>query len=341
MDAALVYDERCLLHDNGSMLLEPRAQEWLSVAHAESPERLSRTMQVLERSGATARLHRLPARAAEEGDLLLVHTPTHVSAIREACDSGVHKRVGPEARVGQGSWLAALLSAGGALAAVDWILEEDGRRAYVLTRPPGHHASADQAMGFCLFNNIAIAAVHAQRRHGLGRVAIVDWDVHHGNGTQDVFYGDPSVLFVSIHQRRLYPSDSGLEEETGSGEALGCTVNAPLPAGSGDADYLRTFDSIVLPALRAFRPELVLVSAGQDPAASDPLGRMSLTAGGFRAMMRRLCTFAEESCGDRLVALQEGGYSLDHMPFCTLAVIEELAGLTPSLPHDPMELDVP
>jgi acetoin utilization deacetylase AcuC-like enzyme len=340
MTTALVYEERCLAHDNGSMLVDPRAAEWLSVGHAEGPERLARTWQLLERAGVAEQLHRLPARRASADELALVHSAPYIESIREACSRGDHLLVGPAARVGPDSWGPALLSAGGGLAAVEWALEEQGRRAYVLTRPPGHHASAGQAMGFCLFNNVALAARRAQQL-GAERVAIVDWDVHHGNGTEDVFAADPSVLFVSLHQENLYPVGRGRAEDRGVGEGLGATVNLPLPAGSGDSAYARAMREVVVPAVDAFAPDLILISAGQDAAASDPLGRMSVTAEGFRQMTRELAHLADAHCEGRLIALQEGGYSVDHMPFCTLAIVEELAGLDPTFATDPMELDVP
>ncbi len=340
MPTALVYEERCLRHDNGSMVIDPKAAAWLDVPHAEGPARLARAFQVLERSGVAAQLVRLPAREATAEELRTVHSAEHVERIRAACERGELLWVGDAARVSAGSWEAALLSAGGAVAAVEWVLEGADRNAYVLTRPPGHHANADQAMGFCLFNNAALAARRAQAL-GLGRVAIVDWDVHHGNGTEDVFAEDPSVLLVSLHQDDLYPKGRGCAGDRGIGEGLGTTVNVPLPAGSGDATYLRAIEEVVVPALDAFAPELLLISAGQDAAASDPLGRMSVTTEGFRAMTAHLREWAARHCAGRLVAVQEGGYSVDHMPFCTLATIEALAGLPPSFTADPIELDVP
>lgn len=323
------------------MVVDELAAGWLDVTHAENAARVRRAHEVLDRSGVAARLELIESRLATRDELLLVHTEGHIDRIEAACRMGSMQWVGPEARVGPGSWDAALISAGSSIAAVDFSLAGTSRPAYVLSRPPGHHASADQAMGFCLFNNVALAARHAQRAHGLERVAILDWDVHHGNGTQTIFYDDPSVLFISIHQDGLYPADEGTREERGSGMGAGTTVNIPMPAGSGDAGYVAAIDQVVLPALAEFEPELILISSGQDAAASDPLGRMSLTTEGFRMMTTRISEFAAAACAGRVVALQEGGYSIDHMPFCVLATVEALAGIEPSLRADPIELDVP
>ncbi|MDV3124452.1 class II histone deacetylase [Mycobacterium sp. 21AC1] len=341
MSTGIWYDERCLVHDNGSMIVDDRVRTWLQVTHAENPQRLARAVSVLEASGVARELDWFPLRKATTDELMLVHTDDHIERIRLGCESDTPVFVGPEARVGRGSWEPALLSAGGTVAAVDWVLDGAGRNAYVLARPPGHHASAETAMGFCLFNNVAIAARHAQRRHGLSRVAILDWDVHHGNGTEDVFYEDGSVLYISLHQDGLYPAGRGSAHDTGQGAGSGATVNIPLPAGMGDAGYLSAVDRLAVPALHDFAPDLILISAGQDPSAADPLGRMSVTTEGFRGMTRRISEVANEVCDGRLIAVQEGGYSVDHVPFCVLAIVEELAGLIPQFSTDPMELDTP
>jgi acetoin utilization deacetylase AcuC-like enzyme len=338
---ALVYDERCLAHDNGSMLLDEAAQSWLSVPHVESPDRIERAVRVLERSGVSERVAPLAARVASEDELRLIHTDEHITTVREACSSGELRWIGPEARAGPRTWEPAVLAVGGTIEAADWIFAGTDRRAYVLMRPPGHHSSRTRSMGFCLFNSVAVAARHVQRAHGVGRVAIVDWDVHHGNGTQEIFYEDPSVLFISLHQDNLYPVGSGRLGDIGAGAGEGYTVNVPLPAGSGDLTYLRAIESVVSPILDRFSPDLLIISAGQDPAASDPLGRMSVTTAGFRGMTRLLLASAESACEGRVLAFQEGGYSPDHMPFCTAAIVEALARLEPSFEADPMELDVP
>ena len=336
----LAYDPRCLAHDNGSMVVDERAAGWIDVTHAENGDRIARARQVLEVSGVAGKLETIGTRFATDQELDLVHTDAHTARIREACDKGELQWVGPEARASKGSWDPAMIAAGSALACVTWSVE-CGAPSYSLSRPPGHHASADHAMGFCLFNNAALAARHAQMSHGLRRVAILDWDVHHGNGTQDVFYEDPQVLFVSMHQERLYPEDMGTVDERGVGDGEGANVNIPMPAGSGDAGYVAAINEVVLPELEAFGPSLLILSSGQDAAALDPLGRMSVTTEGFREMTRLVTAFARGNCHGRIVGIQEGGYSLDHMPFCLLATIEAMAGLDPSLDRDPIEMDVP
>jgi acetoin utilization deacetylase AcuC-like enzyme len=331
------YDERCLRHDNGSMIVNERVAAWLDVPHAESAARLSRTWELIERAGLLERVERVPARETTDEELLLVHTPKHLKRLREASLSDGVVTIGPEARAGPASWEAASVAVGGLLECVDRVMAGELANAYALCRPPGHHASGGQPMGFCLFNSAAIAARHL----GLERVAIVDWDVHHGNGTQDVFYDDGSVLFVSLHQDGLYPADTGTLAERGSGPGDGTTVNIPLPAGTGDDGYRLAFARVVEPVLRRFEPQFLLVSAGQDAAASDPLGRMSVTTEGFRALAAGARSLADELCDGRLVAVHEGGYSVDHVPLCNLAILEALAGLPPTWERDPMELDVP
>jgi len=337
---ALVYDRRCLAHENGSMLLDERAASWLDVPHCERRERLAGTLQVLERAGLLERLQRLPSRAATREELELVHAPAMIDALEAACARGEPAFVGEGARVGTDSWEPALLAAGCTLAAVEAVMGGEVDNAFALVRPPGHHATPEEPMGFCLFNNVAIAARHAQQR-GAERVAIVDWDVHHGNGTVTIFWWDPSVLFVSLHQDDLYPAGRGAVDDRGAGAGEGTTVNVPLPPGTGDEGYAYAFECVVEPAVRAFAPDLLLVSAGQDPAASDPLGRMSVTTEGFRGLTERAVALAAELCGGRLVVVLEGGYSLEHVAFANLAIAEALAGLAPTFPEDPIELDVP
>jgi acetoin utilization deacetylase AcuC-like enzyme len=341
LTTACFYDERCLAHDNGSMIIDERAAGWLDVPHVERPERLSRTWSVLERAGVASRLKRLESRAATRAELELVHTAALVDAIEAACARREFASVGPEARVGPDSWVPALMATGGLLAVTDSVLDGEADNGFALIRPPGHHSTADTAMGFCLFNCVAVAARHAQRRDAVERVAIVDWDVHHGNGTEAVFYDDATVLFVSLHQDGLYPAGAGALEHTGAGAGEGFTVNVPLPAGSGDAGYLLAWDEVVAPRLAAFEPDLLLISAGQDPAAGDPLGRMSVTTEGFRALTARAREASRDLCEGRLAVTLEGGYSLDHAPFCNLAIVEALAGLEPALAADPLEQDVP
>jgi acetoin utilization deacetylase AcuC-like enzyme len=235
---AVLYDQRCLKHDNGSMILDQQARGWLDARHVETAERITRSITLLERSGVADALARPPVTPATTEQLRLVHSDGHIKHIQSSCSGPEPTTVGPEARVGRGSWEAAVAAVGAAIGAVNWTLAEPERNAYVLTRPPGHHASTDRAMGYCLFNSAAILPRYAQLDPQVARVAIIDWDVHHGNGTQEIFYEDPSVLFISLHQAGLYPARSGLAEHTGRGRGDGYTVNIPLPAGSGDAAYL-------------------------------------------------------------------------------------------------------
>jgi acetoin utilization deacetylase AcuC-like enzyme len=334
----LVYDERCVAHDPPGGVPPGGLPGWAAVPAFERPERLTRTWSALAGSGVLSEVIELAPRLATEAELRLAHTDGHVRRVLDAVATGERVELGHEAWSGPGTHDAMLLSAGGVLAAVEAVLDGSLENAFTLLRPPGHHAEHDTPMGFCLVNNLAIAARWAQRERGLERVAIVDWDVHHGNGTEEIFLDDPSVLTVSLHQDRLYPADTGGLETRG---AAGSNVNVPLPAGTGDHGYAHAFDRVVAPVVRAFRPELLLIAAGQDASATDPLGRMSVTVPGFRALADRAVALADELCGGRLVAALEGGYSLLHLPLANLAILEGLAGLPPTFAHDPVGADVP
>ena len=325
----LVYDERCFGHRN-----PPAGPPWLPIAPFERPERLASTFRALEGSGVLGRVERLPARSAPRTALELVHDASHVE--RVLAEPRATVMLDHEAWIGPGTRTAALLAVGGLLEAVAAVVAGELRNAFVLARPPGHHAEAGRPMGFCLFNATAVAARWAQLARGAARVAILDWDVHHGNGTEAIFRDDASVLTISLHQDALYPVDTGAVDAPG--EAL---VNVPLPPGTGDAGYALAFERVVEPAIRAFTPDLLLIGAGQDAAASDPLGRMAVTGPAFREWTDRAVALAEDCCGGRLVAFLEGGYSLRHLPVANLAILEGLAGLPPTFPVDPVGCDVP
>jgi acetoin utilization deacetylase AcuC-like enzyme len=333
----VVYDERCLEHINppGGVAFGSLPQ-WATVEAFERPERLALTRRVLDGSGALGWTTALDARHAGEEELRLAHTEAHVRRVLDAAARPEPVELGVDAWTGPGTHDAMLLAAGGLLVAADAVLTGAVDNAFALLRPPGHHAERAAAMGFCLFNNTAIAARWAQREHGIERVAIVDWDVHHGNGTEEIFGDDPSVLTISLHQDALYPAHTGA---LGSGGEA--NVNIPLPAGTGDHGYADAFDRVVAPAVRAFDPGLVIVGAGQDASATDPLGRMSLTVPGFRALADRAVALAAEVCDGRLVVMLEGGYSLLHLPLANLAILEGLAGADPSFASDPVGVDVP
>jgi acetoin utilization deacetylase AcuC-like enzyme len=259
-------------------------------------------------------------RAATEEQLTRVHQPDYVRRI--ASLAGTSRALDMDTYTSPESHEIALLAAGAAIDAVERVLDAPRRRAFALVRPPGHHAERGRAMGFCLYNNVAVAAAHA-RASGAGRVAIVDYDVHHGNGTQHVFADDPDVLYVSVHQFPFYPG-SGDITETGEGDGKGFTVNVPMSAGAVDEDYHVAFAEIVLPILRQFEPDLLLVSAGFDAHERDPLGGMRLTTPAFPAMTAELRRLADECCGGRLAAVVEGGYDARALTESLRAVVDVL-----------------
>jgi acetoin utilization deacetylase AcuC-like enzyme len=334
--SGLVFDERFLRHDvgaqdsvvmrDGSFLVDPESRP-------SSVQITRRIKQFLDGSGLTGQMEQIPARAATEGELMAYHTLAYINAVH-AYTHGKGPARGAWGEIDEDdtppspdSFEAAIYAAGGALEAVRAVLEGRVENAYALLRPPGHHALSNRCMGYCIFNNAALAAHYACKQFGLERVMIVDWDVHHGNGTQDAFYADPNVLFVSLHQHNWYPKLSGELDQVGSGAGAGYTVNIPLPAGTGDRGYRAAFEQLVVPIGLQYRPELIIISAGQDSSWLDPLGQMMLTQNGFRALSTLLLDLANAVCSGRLVMLQEGGYSVAYVPYCTLAAVEPLLGV--------------
>ena len=295
--------------------------------HPERPDRLHTILAALE-APAFASLHRVEAPEAGEAEILRAHRPEYVAAIRAAMPAEGWVDLDASTSISPGSLQAALRAAGAVVRAVDLVLEGTCQNAFCAVRPPGHHADQGRAMGFCLFNNVAIGALHAIEAHGLERVAVVDFDVHHGNGTQDLFAADPRVLFASTHQMPLFPG-TGTEAERG----VGNIINVPLAAGDGIDAFRAAFDGRIGPALNAFRPELVMVSAGFDAHADDPLGGTELDGSDFAWITREICGIAAAHASGRLVSTLEGGYSLDALAESVpahLAVLMEAGGRTGS-----------
>jgi acetoin utilization deacetylase AcuC-like enzyme len=323
-DVGFVYDPLFLEHDTGS--------------HPENRSRLEGCIRLLEDSGIVAGVTRVAAREATPDELALVHAADYVEAVRRAAERG-GGWVDPDTLIMSRSYDVAANVVGGSLAALDAVVRGDVASAFCLVRPPGHHATPTDAMGFCLFNHVAVAAAYARARHGYGRVAIVDYDVHHGNGTQDAFYADGDVLYVSTHEYPFHPG-TGAAREAGEGKGAGANVNIPLPAGCGDREYARAFEEVVLPALRRFRPEILLVSAGFDAHHADDIAYEDLSVDGYGALTSMLRDAARELCGGRALFALEGGYHLVALPWCVRRTIELLAGEEPA--PDPLgPVDVP
>ena len=278
--------------------------------HPERAARIEAIERRLASSGLLGVAERVEAPAAEPRWLERVHDPAYVAGVGAAIARGARVLDEGDTRVSADSLRAALAAAGGAVAAVEGVVRGAWRNAFVAVRPPGHHAERGESMGFCLFNNAAVAAAHARAALGIGRVAILDWDVHHGNGTQHLFEEDPTVFFASLHQWPLYPG-TGLARERGRGAGEGATLNCPQDPGSGDREWLGALEGTVLPAIEAFRPELVIVSAGFDAHARDPLAQTRLSTVAFRRMTESVLELAGRCCGGRVVSLLEGGYDLD------------------------------
>ncbi|HMQ30678.1 MAG TPA: histone deacetylase [Chloroflexaceae bacterium] len=302
------------------------AHDWHG--HVEQAARLAAVRRAIAASGLRGELHVLTPKPAPDLALEAVHTPHLLRLVRQLASYG-GGQFDSDTYVTAESWDVAALAAGGALGAVEAVVTGRARNSFALVRPPGHHATPGRAMGFCLINNVAVAARYARRHLGLERVAIVDYDVHHGNGTQDIFYDDPTVLFCSTHAAPFYPGTGGLGEMGDRVQAPGATLNVPLPFGTGDRGYARVFAELIAPALRRFRPQLILVSAGYDAHWTDPLGPMVLSVSGYARLNQTLLALADELCGGRLVMVLEGGYNLDALGACVVASLRQLLGREP------------
>ena len=305
---ALIADRRYLDHYAGRV-------------HPERPERVAVMIDMAERLRRPD-LKLYAPRAASCAELELCHQAGYIADVEHTATLE-RSNFDPDTHTSRATYRTATLAAGGVLTAVEAVLAGEAHNGFAIVRPPGHHALANRAMGFCFFNNVAIAAAALVANHGLKRVLILDWDVHHGNGTQELFYTSPQVLYMSLHQYPFYPG-SGLFEEVGASAGAGYTVNVPMPASFGDDEYLRVFDDLLMPIARQFKPEFILISAGFDCHFRDPLGGMRVTESGFLAMARRLKRLAAECCGGRIVAALEGGYDLKALADSGREVIDEL-----------------
>jgi acetoin utilization deacetylase AcuC-like enzyme len=293
-----------------ALLLDPIYKQHLTGAgHPERPERYDAVTSGLERAAIVRDALRIPTRKAAEDEIAMCHTRDYIETVKRDIARGARDLSTGDTAVGPRSLDVALAAAGGVMNCVDAVMKGKANNAFCAVRPPGHHATPMRGMGFCIFNNIAVAARYAQKQHGISRVLIADWDVHHGNGTQDIFYDDGSVFFFSTHQSPWYPG-TGAREETGAGAGRGTTLNCPFPAGSGREEIGGAFRERLIPAMEKFQPELVMISAGFDSREGDPLGQFTLADEDFAELTRMLMDIAEKHAGGRVVSVLEGGYSL-------------------------------
>jgi acetoin utilization deacetylase AcuC-like enzyme len=321
-------NERTFWHSTGVQALFFPIGEWVQPPTgsygADTPDSKRRIVNLAQASGLAEHLEMPRARAASREDLLRIHPADYIDRFKKTSDEGGGD-LGHIAPFSQGGYEVALISAGLAVQAIDDVVSGQLRNAYALCRPAGHHCLPDMSMGFCLLANIPIAVEAARAKHGLGRVAIVDWDVHHGNGTQTIYYDRSDTLTISLHQDRCFPPGYGGEEDRGKGAGTGYNINIPLPAGSGHNTYLYALEKIVLPALHRYRPDLIVVASGLDASAVDPLARMLLHSQSYRQMTQMIQTTAAELGHDRVVVVHEGGYSEAYVPFCGHAILESLS----------------
>jgi len=327
MPTGYVWEEIYGWHNTGNSAgAAPAGLNAQPYQHFESAESKVRLASALEVSGLSKKLKKISVQPASVDDVSLVHDKEYVELIKQKSASPFGGDAGDGlSPFGTGSYEIALWAAGGAIAAMKSVVSGEVNNAYALIRPPGHHARVETGMGFCIFANAAIAIRYAQKHLGIKKVAVLDWDVHHGNGTQSIFYDDPNVLTISIHQDGLFPPKSGLVSEQGEGKGLNYAINIPLPAGSGNSAYYFALEQIAFPAIEKFKPEIIVVCCGFDAAMTDPLGRMIVTANGYRKMTAMLKNVAEKVCDGKIMMTHEGGYSPTYVPFCGLAVIETLA----------------
>ena len=334
-------DERTFWHSTGAQALFFPVGGWVQPPNgatgADTPDSKRRFLNLLQFSGLARSLSMPESSPATIDDLLRVHTAGYIERFKQVSDAGGGE-VGFVAPFNRGAFEVALISAGLAKAAIDAVLEGSLANAYALCRPAGHHCLRDQAMGFCLLANIPIAIEAARAKHHLARVAVVDWDVHHGNGTQSIYYERADTLTISIHQDRCFPPGYSGSEDRGLGPGLGFNLNIPLPAGSGHETYVAAFEQIVIPALDKFRPELIVVASGLDANSVDPLARMLLTSETYRRLTALMRETAARWCGGRLVLVHEGGYAEAYVPFCGQAIVEELSGVRTAVTDPGLEM---
>jgi len=312
LKTAFLYHPIFLKHETG-------------IGHPESPRRLEAILKGLKDSALLKKCLRPEPVEAPLEAIERLHTREYIQHIEALSRQGGHFYEGPDTSGSSATFRSALMAAGAVVKATDCVMNGEAANAFCAVRPPGHHAERAEAMGFCFFNNVAIGARHLQDRHGIGRVAIIDWDVHHGNGTQHAFYDDPSVFYFSIHQWPHYPG-TGRRDETGSKDGMGSTMNSPIGSGATDTDFLTAFKEMLRPAMNRFKPEFILVSAGFDAHVDDPLSGTMVTTKGFTAMTQEVMALAEEHCKGRLVSVLEGGYNLDSLASCVVAHVRELMG---------------